>query len=368
MAFRTSYSQNSTYIQCPKHWEWSYVEKYRSSYEGASIYFGAAVDAAVMLLLEKPQEDFIKKFYDRWDCAIVNNKPVTLFDNPAIIYANSDFDEYVLDKATDMAQLWDWAKELGVDSLGRNGVEVYKEILKIKKNPYRNTGANELKFFNRASWLSMKRKGKYLLEAFKNDFYPKIKKVHATQKRATITDPTSGDSIVGVIDMVVELEGYEKPIIFDLKTAAMPYSQEQIETTEQLTLYAAMCAYEFNTDLVGYVVLPKAIRKDIVSNCGMCGHAKSSKHRTCDNVINGVRCNGAWVESRIPKPEVQVLIQSKTPEQVEELLKDIANIVLAMKNKIVYKNTNKCENWYGNKCPFYNACHKGDMSGLIKKG
>lgn len=368
MSFRTSYSQNSTYIQCPKHWEWSYVEKYKGTHEGASIYFGAAVDAAVMSMLEKPGEDFLAKFNSRWDTAIVNNKPVTMFDNPNIIYANTDFDEYVLDKSVDMALLWDWAVELKVDFLGRDGVQVYKEILKIKKNPYRTTGASELKFFNRASWLSMKRKGKYLVEAFHNDFYPKIKRVLATQKRATIVDPASGDSIVGVIDMVLELEGYDKPIIFDLKTAAMAYSQEQIDTTEQLTLYAAMCAYEYSTDLVGYVVLPKAIRKDIISNCGLCGHSKNSKHRTCDNLINGTRCNGAWIESRIPKPEVQVMIQNKTPEQVEELLKDIANIVLGMKNKIVYKNTNKCENWYGQKCVYYNACHKGDLSGLVKKG
>jgi len=222
-------------------------------------------------------------------------------------------------------------------------------------------------YFNRCSWLSLKRKGHLLIEAFKVQFLPKVKNVLATQERASIKDPNTGDSIQGYIDMVLEIEGYDKPVIFDLKTAARPYTEEQIELGAQLTLYAGMNGGKYNTDLVGYVVLCKNIEKIEDSKCKTCGHTKTGRHKTCDNIINGQRCEGEWLTKKIPKPNVQVLVKQKTQQEINDLFMDVGNILVAMKQEIVYKDISKCNNWFGSKCPYYDACHHNDTSGLKKR-
>lgn len=370
MAFKTSYSQNNTYITCPKHWSMSYVDGWEADSEGASLYFGSAVDAAATeMLLGKP--DWLKTFYDRWTKSWNFGSSTQVFDNPDIVFAYKDFDEYVLEPK-DFATLRTWAVSLNLAQqtvLDKELIDLYKFITEKKKNPYKSPTTDEMTYFNRCAWLSMKRKGKLLLGAFQTQFLPKVKKVIATQSRATIKDPVTGDSIVGYIDMVLEIDGYNKPIIFDLKTAGMPYSQEDIDLTQQLTLYAAMKGNDYNTDLVGYVVLCKNIPKTNMSTCKSCGHLKTGRHKTCDAIVSlsGKRCDGEWDEKMIPAPVVQVLVEKKDSAQINDLLGDISNIVLAMKNGVVYKNVSKCNNWYGGQCPFYKACHKNDFTGLVKK-
>ena len=371
MSFKTSYSQNSTYANCPKHWDFSYNKRIKSSTESASLYFGSAIDAAVMALLEgKP--DYINIFKDRWHKAFQYGKATPIFDNPNIVYSYNDFDEHVLEPK-DKDTLLLWAAELQVGD-SENTIELIKSIAKSKKNPFKQPTAAETRLFNRANWLSLKRKGVILLESFKNQFYPKITKVIATQRYASIKDDSTGDSITGVIDMVLEIEGHTKPIIFDLKTASQPYTQDQIDLTEQLTLYSAMKSQDWNTDLVGYVVLSKNIPKQIEYFCAKCGHSKLGKHKTCDNKVpvDGsasklVRCDGEWKPKVVLNPEVQVLVEQKTSKQVNDLLEDYSNIIVAMKNRIVYRNTSKCNSWYGGPCPYKNLCWKGSMDGLVKK-
>lgn len=364
MSQRTSYSQNSTYISCPQHWDFLYNQKYRSAAEGASTYFGMAVDVAIRALLEGDAK-YVQMFYDRWENAFENGKAKPVYGNDNIVYSHYDFDEHVLDQA-DKTTLQQWAAELNLGP-SVDPISLFKSVAAAKKNPYKKISKEELSYFNRASWLSLKRKGKILIESFRTQFQPKIKKIISIQEYGKIEDPNSGDAVVGFIDMILEIDGYSKPIIFDLKTAASPYTQENIELTDQLTTYAAMKGVEHNTDLVGYIVLCKNIPKEKVSLCANCGHTKSTRHATCDNVINNARCGGQWNETIALRPEVQVLVEKKSPEQVNAMLQDVSNIVLAMKQRIIYKNTSKCHNWYGGKCPYFNACHKNDFTGLIKK-
>lgn len=371
MGIKTSYSQTSAYIACPKYWYNSYELKYKAETEGSSLYFGTAVDSGVMALMEgKP--DYMDYFRSNWHTQKKNKQLIPVFDSDNIVYGHNDFDQHVLNTG-DEQQLLLWAAELKVGTAS-DGIEIYKEMSKIKKNPFKRISKNELKFFNRASWLSLHRKGEILIEAFKTQFLHKIKKVHATQLFAKVEDPNTGDIINGYIDMILTIDGYDKPIIFDLKTSGQPYKQEQIDLTEQLTLYAGLKAHEYNTDLVGYVVLVKNIAKDTEHHCAKCNHRRTGKHKTCDNMVQesfleiGVsRCGGDWIEKKVLRPEVQVLVQPKSAEKINELYLDYENVIKAMKEKIVYKNTAKCDNWYGQRCVYYNLCHKGDDSGL-KKG
>lgn len=368
MSVKTSYSQNNTYIACPKHWHLSYKERWENPTEGASTHFGSAIDAAVGDMLES-SPDWLKTFYDRWNRSFNFGKATQVFDNDDIIYGYKDFDEHILE-AKHKAELLKWGQDLGLltaQDTEVQAIELYKDVSKLKKNPYKSPSKVQMKYYNRASWLSMKVKGKLLLNAFHVQFYPKIKKVLATQVKAQIQDPNTGDTITGFIDMILEIDGYDKPVIFDLKTAAYAYNQEDIDLTQQLTLYAAMKGTEYNTDLVGYVVLTKNIPKNETSTCLSCGNIKSTSHQTCEATVNGVRCKGQWNTVLTPEPMVQVLVEKKEVRQIEDLLIDYGNIILAMKNEVVYKNVSKCNDWYGGKCPFYDACHKNDYSSLKKK-
>lgn len=367
--YKTSYSQNSMYIRCPKAWEWNYKKRLVSKDSGASLFFGSAIDNAAMNILEG--KDYVAKFEADLIKQYHFGKESIFFDNPDVVYSHQDFDPLCLEQS-DFDQMAMWAQHGGFCKKGvipdnEQLIEYYKTCAKAKKNPYRKMKPEQELYFNRCSWLGLRRKGFLLLETFKKEFVPKVTKVHATQKRADIKDEVTGDSVMGFIDMVLELEGYDKPIIFDLKTAARPYGQEKIDLTTQLTLYAGMKGGEYNTDLVGYVVLSKNIQYDTVATCKTCGHVRTSTHKTCDNKVNGKRCHGEWDVKVTPKPEIQVLIQQKTQKDIEDLFSDIGNILLAMKNGIIYKNTDACTNWFGGKCPYYNACHNNDTSDLVKK-
>ena len=368
---RTSYSQNNTYITCPKLWYWQYVEGYSSEVDGASLYFGTAIDRAVSDMLEN-QPDWLQKFYNNWEWQPKDGKGIRIFDNDKIAFSHKDFDADLLE-AKDYVELEKWAKELKLVGLTDTPtpaelVLLYKSASKAKGSPYIKITDEQLTYFNRCSWLGLKRKGKLLLTAFQQQVVPKIKKVVSTQKRSKIEDPNTGDQIIGYVDMILEIEGYDKPIIFDLKTSAFIYDQHQIETSPQLTLYAAMEAKNYETDLVGYIVLNKNIAKDEVSHCQKCGATKATRHQTCNAVLSdGSRCGGTWLNTKVPKPEVQIMVDKKSQEQIEDLLLDTGNIILAMKNQIVYKNTNKCNDFYGGLCPMINLCHKGDKTGLTQK-
>lgn len=371
MGVRTSYSQSSTFKDCSQHWYWRYKEKLEGEDSGASTFFGSAVDSAVMHLLEGGLHTFKDEFSKLWYCQKDRKKnDVMIYDNENIIFGYSDFDKDVLREA-DIETLGEQVKELQLEQLGKDPIEVYKAVAKIKKNPYKKIRTNELKYFNRASWLSMHQKGLILLDSFYEQFYPKIEKVLTTQKFALLKDQETGDIIQGVIDMVLKLKGYEKPIIFDLKTASKSYTQEQIDFSDQLTLYAAMEGHKYNTDQVGYVVLSKNINKEKESYCGSCGHKKQGKHRTCNNQVTKdgatVRCNGEWQDKVLLKPKVQILIQSKSEKEIQRVLDEQINIITAMKNNTIFKNTSKCTSWYGGICPYKKLCWEGDATGLNKR-
>lgn len=358
-------------MACPQYWHLQYNEGWEADVLGSSLFFGTAMDAGVTDMLQgKP--DFLQKFYDRWEFQYNNGNAIKIFDNDKITYSHKDFDGDILDPK-DFPMLETWAKELNlvpatVTPSNDELVALFKTCSKAKANPYIKITDEQFKYFNRCSWLSLKRKGRLMINAFHTQFFPKIKKVLATQKRSQIDDVSTGDAIVGYIDMIVELEGYDKPIILDLKTSSFPYDQSQLDLSPQLTMYAAMEAKNFNTDLVGYVVLNKNIEKDELSICSSCGFKITTRHKTCNNVLpNGVRCNSVINTTKVPNPKVQVLIDKKTPEQINSLLLDCGNIILAMKNGIVWKNTSKCLDWYGSKCGYYELCHKGITTGLTKK-
>lgn len=356
------------YRMCSQAWYWKYKEKYDTPEQGASLSFGNAVDVAVERYLNKSDLNFIEVFDKEWlNSTNMFGKTTPVFDNNNIVYAHSDFDGDVL-LADDHTTMKAWAVELKLaDDDSVDPVELFKSIAKIKKNPYKAIKDKQKVYFNRCSWLSLKRKGHLMLHSFVEQFVPKIEKVIAVQKNAQIVSDDREDVIGGKIDMILKIKNYDKPIIFDLKTAGRPYKQDQIDHTEQLSLYAAMEGAANKTDLVGYVVLSKAINKDKVAYCIKCQHKKDGRHQKCNNMVGEERCNGDWYEKTELNPQVQVLIESKTDDQLNFQLEVESQTLDSMKAGIVTKNPTRCTSWFGNKCPYYNLCHKNDATGLTKR-
>lgn len=363
---RSSYSQNNTYTNCPTHWDWSYNKKLKGPDTSSSLYFGSAVDESVMAML-KNETGYLDVFYSRWKSAKAygNGPDIPIFDNPNITYSAADLDCELFSQS-DYDDIGAWAKQLKVSKTGIVTAEDIIQIGKNIRNPHKKVSDSAKKFFNRACWLSLNIKGEIMVESFKKDFFPLIKKVHAVQIPGKIVT-AAGDTMFGYLDFVAEIEGYADPIIFDLKTASKPYGQKQIDTTEQLTLYYAMAGEQYKTNYVGYVVLSKAINKNETGTCKTCGANKTSSHRTCNAAVNGVRCKGDWDIKKELDPKVQVLIESKSVDQKTQLISDYSNVMQAMKSGVIFKNLDKCNNWYGQQCPYFNACHKNDTTGLITK-
>jgi len=385
---RTSYSQSNTYKECSQHWSYRYVDKLQTEDVGSSTFFGSAVDGAIIDLLTEPTKNCYKTFENLWQAGRdFKGQPTQIFDNDKINFAHADYDLDVLKAFSNETEdtIEKWMTELKIAGYP-NYDEAYKHASKAKKNVYKHIPLNQLRFFNRMSWLSLYYKGLLLIESFEQQFVPKIEKVLAVQKHSSIKDEVEGDSIAGYIDMILLLKGHDKPIIFDLKTSARLYKQEQIDHSDQLTIYLAMEGQRYGTDTVGYIVLPKAINKEIEAHCEYCGYKRDGRHKTCNNEIThtkellpediakGVtaktttgRCGGPWNETVVLKPEVQILIQKKTDDQVEKVMDDQSNIIYGMKNRVVFKNLSKCQNWYGTRCPFFNLCHKNSEKGLVQK-
>lgn len=368
---RTSYSQSSTYIKCPMHWKWKYVDKYEPVNTGSSLYFGSAVDEAVMAMLEG-SANFLTVFSDRWFSTqkrtggSKKKEYYQIFDSPDLIFSYNDFDEHVL-HSEDLESMKGWLEELKVGQ-DQNPVTFTKKVISDKKSKFKSPTNNELRYFNRCCWLSLKRKGELLIDLFHREFYPKIKKVVATQKFEFLKDHITGDTLMGALDFVAEYEGYDKPIVFDLKTSSRFYSEEQIELSEQLPLYLALSQGKYETNLVGYVVLIKNLKKEDEGVCKECGNIKTGRHKTCDaKLSSGVRCGGEWELKTKVIPQLQVIVREKSQEDVDKVLLDQGQILAAMRNNIVFRNLDNCSNWFGNKCPYYGACHKGSLEGLRKK-
>lgn len=168
----------------------------------------------------------------------------------------------------------------------------------------------------------------------------------------------------------MELEGYDKPIIVDFKTAARPYSEDSVEYSIQLSQYLHYLSDKYNnTRLASYVVFLKKIVKNKTKVCAKCGFDGSgARFKTCNNSIGNDRCNGEWVEKINPKAEMQLLV-NEIPESVEHFVIDnIETVNNAIKTGLFTKNVNSCKDaGFGRPCDFFELCWKKDASKLCKK-
>jgi hypothetical protein len=179
---RMSYSAAECWKTCGEKYWLKYDQRVRPLEEGASLFFGTCVDNALVFLLEAKKEGkehlgkegfkelFLVDKDKGWNCA---------FDSSQQRYGKADYDPDVFSEA-DNSLIAQWEKELKVST---------KEVLQAEKQKrYKPFGAKQLLFYNRLCWLSLKRKGLLMLEAFEKEVFPQITKVIAVQPEIVVTN------------------------------------------------------------------------------------------------------------------------------------------------------------------------------------
>lgn len=362
MSNRLSHSQINSYLSCPEKWNLHYNHRLRGKYQSAALCFGTSLDQSVTAMLKGL--NYLDVYSKVSTFQAINSKEIHLPFCTNIAYSVRDFDADLLTEAC--------YKKISVEASQESfGKEEIKKLLADKEavGGFENLPEELKRLHNYIHWLSLYQKGLIMLESFRTNILPNFTKIHSTQEVVNLSNGT--DSVIGYIDLVAEYKGYDKPIIFDLKTSSQNYDKNSVLSSAQLGLYVHGVSEKYNnTKLGGYIVINKNINKNKIKTCSVCKHdGTGSKARKCDNEIKRMhilqRCNGEWIETIKPTAFIQVLI-NEIPQQFETLLIDnIDNVNKAISSGIIYKNLNSCVQGWG-PCQFYNKCHYGSDNDIIK--
>lgn len=368
------------YMGCGASYKFHYIEKYRSTVKSSALVFGSAIDAGCNYMLEnferKNEPDFlsnaIQVFADNWIKQYDKDtkSEFELRSNPQIKYFKSDFDINVL---TD-----DDKEELGLDNPEdiKSHIEFRKEIenqLKDNKNDWTSIDLDARLDYNEVTWFCLLRKGELMLTAYYTEILPMLKRILTLQRNIELQDE-EGNVVNGIAEFVAELQD-GRIVLIDNKTSGSEYAPDSVENSQQLALYkqilniqASSPDFEWKTPIeyAGYAVMSKSIKKESVKTCTVCGHISNTSHKTCNNVVNGVRCDGDWTVVTSLSSSTQFIIDKISDKFGESVLENASTIVQSIKKGIFPKNFNKCADDYGAPCQFINICHKGDKKNLFK--
>lgn len=348
MGNKLSYSQVSKYTMCGQSYFYHYEKRIRPKFTTGALIFGSALDEALgTLLLNKgdPYAIFDKAFTN----ARINKTVESIPKSTKLVYSNTDFDADILSKDD-------------LDELATLDSKWEETIAKLKSKKslsgFDSLTVEEKQFYNYANWLSMRRKGHLMIDAYKEKILPKLTKVYEVQKKVSLSN---GDDVVeGFIDFIAEYDG--KKVIFDNKTATFPYEPDSVVTSPQLSLYVHA---EGSTKWGGYIVLNKLVKKNRTKVCSKCGHDGSGgRHKSCNNEVEGKRCGGDWTETVKPEISTQIIVDKIPPRTEQIVIENMDKANDGIKNRVFTRNFNMCDNFYGGSCPYKPLCFKERLDGL----
>jgi len=365
MPNRLSHSSISRWQQCPTSWKNHYVNRIRTTKSKAALLFGTALDKSISAILEQVDDQTGEQIFDQyWRFQYVNGNQEYIPTLSSLVYAKTDFDEELV-------------SDEGWSKIESTKEEVLNLIQRRNSEGFDALSDEQKSIVNHAYWWSMHTKGHLMIKAFRKKVMPKIKKVYSTQEEINLEND-EGDSVIGFIDLIADIEGYDRPVILDLKTSARQYDEEtSVIYSPQLSLYTHAMSEKYNTRLAGYIVLNKAVIKNRTKICSVCNHDGSgSRAKTCDqetlqmveskkgSAEKLVRCNGAWNETLDPDIYVQFLVE-EIPQATEDLIiENIIDINQSIKHNVYSKNLSSCLNSFGSPCDYIDLCYKGKMDGL----
>ena len=365
MANKLSHSSVTKHQHCGEAWRLHYIEGLRPVRTHAALLFGTAVGNGIEAI--DLGKDGYTVFNAFWQNQYLNKVQTDLPFCIDIVYAESDFDKDLFMMEFNEA-----------DFTNFNMNDVIQAVQYKEEKGYENCPDEIKELANYGYWVTLKVKGRLMLDAYIRDIKPKIKKVYSTQEAVELENE-HGDMVVMYLDKVVDFEGYDKPVILDDKTAAREYKEESAIYSPQLTLYVNGVGEKYGTRYAGFIVLSKIEIKNKVKICKTCQYNGSEgSHKTCPAeyqqtvetkkglVTKDVRCNGEWDVTMNPKVNTQVIIDEIPIETENLVMENIENINSSIKNGIFTKNLSSCLSSFGKPCDFINLCYRGSMQGLVK--
>jgi PD-(D/E)XK nuclease superfamily len=321
---KLSFSKIKTYQDCGRKYDYHYNQRLRSERVGSPLVFGHAIDSALNELvtskdLDKSLEVFTKSLKE----FEYNGSKIDIFTTDKVDFMDSDFTQDILSK---------------------------EDLVNIK------TGSNKFA-------LSLLRKGEIIIRSYNDYIIPKISKVLMCQQRVSLKNE-DGDELEGIIDLILEFKD-GSVYLLDNKTSSRDYKPDSAGKSGQLLIYEYLLD-KYDLDGIGFIVLNKNIWLRKVKVCSVCGHNGSGKNnRSCDAIIDNVRCMGPWTVTVDPKCFITMIL-NKPNRDTQAMVLDTVDVVnTQIKNNQYPANLDSC---IRGKivCPYYNKCHGGSDKGLIK--
>jgi hypothetical protein len=321
-----------------------YNERLRSVKLGSPLFFGKAIDDAIMSLLLTKKADLTVEekyiltspsspedlFISRMTITDHLGQPLNLQYTTLTEYYKSDIDLDLLQEA-DLEDIFKVAKAEGMVLNSAQDVDAYmEECYAIMKNK-QGLEKDEQLVYNNIAWHSLKRKGLLLIQAFKDQILPEIHTVFSLQEKVTL--PDGNDEFIGFIDFVASFtDSPREKYIIDLKTSSRVYPDTSVKESDQLACYSEykgirQCAY---------IVLVKALKK------------------------------------REPRVKTQIVKDTIDEVQVNKTFDKISNVFYGITDGIYEKCYEKGDDSscfaYGRKCPYYGYCRTGELKNLRDLG
>jgi hypothetical protein len=344
-----SHSARQKLETCPRMYQLHYLEKIRPAGVNSTLLFGTAVDQAAEEYLNTKNRQLCRdKFKELWyEQKDGDGNIITIHGSTEIEYSANDLDLELI-------------PESHYDYVIKNSVFAsLSDVIKDGTDRERVAGTY---------WLSMFNKGRLLLKGFMDWVDENVEEVLGTQVKIELEDG-DGNKVPGLADFVIKLKGYDKPVLVDLKTSARYYPRNSVKESEQLGLYYFYLKQSQYPDMerAAYLVLNKQIKKNRVKTCLKCGTVTTGREKTCAVGTKKDRCNGEFSVDTTLEAVVQY-IHDEIPEDFILATIDKFNIAV---DKIKEGNFepcwDKCDNYYGRRCPYFEYCRSGAMDGLKKK-
>lgn len=371
MSVKLSHSSKNKYLQCAHSYKLHYVDRWRSIIMSSALSFGSAIDNASNTMLEnKDNPECLKLAIDTFNRSWEQGedyarKTIDLPLNPNVKYFKSDHEPDLLEKKQ-------WAELFKYDGNlfeTRNSIdEKLKAGIKWLDIP-----EEQRSVYNYTNWLCLQKKGQLLLTAYHKEILPQFKEVLAVQMKVELIDD-EGNNLNGVIDLVARLHD-GRVMVIDNKTTSTEYDEDSVSMSEQLATYVTILnifnddpehSWKHKVDGAGYAVMSKKLIKEVIKICKTCNHSGTGSHKTCDNVINGTRCNGDWDKTKKFDVKTQFILGTISEEFGQSVLENATTVKSCIEQGLFPKNFSACADMFGSPCPMIGLCHNGDTKGLVK--
>ena len=358
---RLSHSSATMFADCSMKWKYWYKDKLRPKTQSAALLFGTAVDRGVGAILQPDEKQTAESIFGYfWRFQEVNGKKTYLPTCKDIVYSNTDYDAELLHQE-DIDKL---KEEYKIED---PIMEIYQLYQYKDKVGFDHLPDEQKVLLNHANWLSLYRKGLLMLDAVKTEIMPNVEEVLGVQEFVKLENQ-DGDSVIGYVDFVCRWKGYNKPVVFDFKTSSIEYNKDSVVISPQLSLYVNALHEKYDTRYAGYLVLNKNVRKNKTKVCKVCSFKnEGTNHKTCNNMVDGQRCNSEWDIKIDPKIWVQIIVDEINEVVENNVIDNMDWINKSIKSGLFHRNMSSCIKYNGKvKCAFYDKCYKGTDEGLQK--